>query len=44
MNLQHFRHMIPMDQVEAVSLFDTRTYVTFDECSEPEKPVTEETA
>lgn len=33
LNLQHFRHVIPMDQVEAVSLFDTNTYVSFDECS-----------
>lgn len=37
LNLQHFRHVIPMDQVEAVSLFDTGTYVSFDEYSEPEK-------
>lgn len=37
LNLQHFRHVIPMDQVEAVSLFDTGTYLSFDECSVPEK-------
>lgn len=37
LNLQHFRHVIPMDQVEAVSLFDTNTYVSFDECSNPDK-------
>lgn len=36
LNLQHFRHVIPMEQVEAVSLFDTGTYVSFDEYSEPE--------
>lgn len=28
---------IPMDQVEAVSLFDTNTYVSFDSYSVPEK-------
>lgn len=33
LNLQHFRHVIPMEQVEAVSLFDTGTYLSFDECS-----------
>lgn len=32
LNLQHFRHVIPMEQVEAVSLFDTGTYLSFDEC------------
>jgi len=37
LNLQHFRHVIPMDQVEAVSLFDTGTYLSFDDCSEPEE-------
>lgn len=37
LNLQHFRHVIPMDQVEAVSLFDTATYASFDNYSEPEK-------
>jgi hypothetical protein len=37
LNLQHFRHVIPMDQVEAVSLFDTHTYVSFDNYSVPEK-------
>lgn len=36
LNLQHFRHVIPMDQVEAVSLFDTSTYKTFDDFSLPE--------
>jgi len=30
LNLQHFRHVIPMDQVEAISLFDTATYKSFD--------------
>lgn len=30
LNLQHFRHVIPMDQVEAVSLFDTSTYSSFE--------------
>lgn len=30
LNLQHFRHVIPMDQVEAISLFDTSTYKSFD--------------
>lgn len=33
LNLQHFRHVIPMEQVEAVSLFDTGPYLSFDECS-----------
>ncbi|MEQ6971241.1 hypothetical protein [Pectobacterium polaris] len=37
LNLQHFRHVIPMDQVEAISLFDTDTYVSFDSYSVPEK-------
>jgi hypothetical protein len=37
LNLQHFRHVIPMDQVEAVSLFDTGTYMSFDNCSVPDK-------
>lgn len=36
LNLQHFRHVIPMDQVEAISLFDTDTYVSFDNYSVPE--------
>ncbi|MGY0155901.1 hypothetical protein ACVQK1_01640 [Edwardsiella tarda] len=30
LNLQHFRHVIPMDQVEAISLFDTGTYRSFE--------------
>ncbi|WP_147197417.1 hypothetical protein [Pantoea sp. CCBC3-3-1] len=34
LNLQHFRHVIPMDQVEAVSLFDVKTYKMFDSFSE----------
>lgn len=33
LNLQHFRHVIPMDQVESISLFDTRTYVDFEKSS-----------
>lgn len=37
LNLQHFRHVIPMDQVETVSLFDIETYSSFDEHSVPEK-------
>lgn len=36
LNLQHFRHVIPMDQVEAVSLFDVATYHSFDDYSVPE--------
>jgi len=36
---QHFRHVIPMDQVEAISLFDTGTYLLFDECSVVEEKV-----
>lgn len=39
LNLQHFRHVIPMDQVEAISLFDTGTYLLFDECSVVEEKV-----
>lgn len=35
LNLQHFRHVIPMDQIEAISLFDVETYNCFDEFSEP---------
>ena len=31
LNLQHFRHVIPMNEVEAISLFDTSTYQCFDE-------------
>lgn len=37
LNLQHFRHVIPMDQVEAISLFDTGTYLSFENYSAPEK-------
>ncbi|RWR03623.1 hypothetical protein ED28_01150 [[Pantoea] beijingensis] len=33
LNLQHFRHVIPMDQVEIVSLFDTKTYQSFGQFS-----------
>ncbi|CAI2487368.1 hypothetical protein [Serratia proteamaculans] len=29
MNLQHFRNIIPMDQIESVSIFDTVTYEAF---------------
>lgn len=35
LNLQHFRHVIPIDQIEAVSLFDENTYGDFDKFSEP---------
>ncbi|WP_130831147.1 hypothetical protein [[Erwinia] mediterraneensis] len=45
LSFKHFRHVIPMDQVESVSLFDTETYKSFDEFStlevaeeEPGKP------
>lgn len=41
LNLSHFRHVMPMDQIEAVSLFDTETYKSFDDFSTPE-PVKEE--
>lgn len=34
LNLQHFRHVIPMEEVEAISLFDTATYKTFDRFSD----------
>ncbi len=44
LNLQHFRHVIPMDQVEAVSLFDTGTYMSFDSYSVPEKAEQDTTA
>jgi len=37
LSLQHFRHVIPMDQVEAISLFDTDIYRSFDDYSVPEK-------
>ena len=33
LNLQHFRHVIPVDQVETISLFDTSIYPSFDECT-----------
>lgn len=36
LNLKHFRHVIPMEQVEVVSLFDTETYQSFDVFSTPE--------
>lgn len=35
LNLQHFRHIIPIDQIEAVSLFDENTYGDFEQFSEP---------
>ncbi|ELD3250275.1 hypothetical protein QUR14_000572 [Enterobacter hormaechei] len=35
LNLQHFRHVIPIDQIEAISLFDENTYGDFDKFSEP---------
>ena len=41
LNFNHFRHVMPMEQIEAVSLFDTETYKSFDEFSTPE-PVKEE--
>jgi hypothetical protein len=31
LNLQHFRNIIPMEQVESVSIFDTATYQSFNE-------------
>jgi len=37
LNIAHFRHVIPMDQIEAVSLFDTETYKSFEQYSTPEK-------
>ncbi|MCS3425901.1 hypothetical protein M2403_004534 [Rahnella sp. BIGb0603] len=39
LNLQHFRHVVPMDQVEAISLFDTSTYKSFDAFSVKEDPL-----
>jgi len=36
LNYKHFRHVIPMEQVEAVSLFDTETYKSFDKFSSTE--------
>lgn len=35
LNLQHFRHVIPMEQIEAISLFDENTYSCFDVFSAP---------
>lgn len=35
LNLKHFRHIIPMDQVEAVSIFYTGIYNSFDVFSAP---------
>jgi hypothetical protein len=36
LNFNHFRHVMPMEQIEAVSLFDTDTYKSFDEFSTPD--------
>ncbi|KHE02138.1 hypothetical protein NL54_06915 [Pantoea stewartii] len=36
LNFNHFRHVIPMEQIEAVSLFDTETYKSFDDFSTSE--------
>lgn len=36
LNFSHFRHVMPMEQVETVSLFDTETYKSFDDFSTPE--------
>lgn len=36
LNIMHFRHVIPMEQIEGVSLFDTATYESFDDFSTPE--------
>lgn len=33
LNLMHFRHVIPMEQIESVSLFDTQTYQSFGDYS-----------
>ncbi|WP_318385948.1 hypothetical protein [Enterobacter sp.] len=41
LNFGHFRHVMPMEQVEAVSLFDTETYKTFEDFSTPEPVKTE---
>lgn len=38
LNLQHFRHLIPMEEVEAVSLFDAATYKIFDQFSTAPQP------
>lgn len=35
LNLQHFRHVIPIEQIEAISLFDESTYSDFERFSEP---------
>jgi len=35
LNIMHFRHVIPMDQIEGISLFDTGTYESFDDYSTP---------
>lgn len=35
LNIMHFRHVIPMEQIEGVSLFDTETYESFDDFSTP---------
>lgn len=43
LNIMHFRHVIPMDQVESVSLFDTATYKSFENYSTPE-PVKDESS
>lgn len=36
LNLDHFRHVMPMEQIETVSIFDTETYKSFDDFSTPE--------
>lgn len=41
LNLQHFRHVIPIDQIEAISLFDENTYGDFEQFSEPSANVKE---
>lgn len=33
LNIMHFRHVIPMEQIEGVSLFDTETYKSFKDYS-----------
>ena len=37
LNLNHFRHVIPMDQVESISIFDTETYKSFEDFSTPDQ-------
>lgn len=37
LNIMHFRHVIPMEQIESVSLFDTETYKSFDDYSIPKR-------